>query len=88
VLLGARYFQEIAPEVAMDRAEITSLTEVVETPAGTFKKCLKTRETTPLEPDAEEFKWYAPGIGLIQDGVLKLKRVESPDPRAAGDEAE
>jgi hypothetical protein len=81
VLLGARYFQEIAPEVAMDRAEIVSLSEVVETPAGTFKRCLKTRETTPLEPGTEEFKWYAPGVGLVQDGEVKLIRIETPNAR-------
>jgi hypothetical protein len=72
VLLGARYFQEIAPGVALDRAEIVSLTAVVRTPAGRFEKCLQTRETTPLEPGEVGFKWYAPGIGLIRDGALRL----------------
>ena len=72
LLIGARYFQEIAPDVAMDRAEILSLSEVLETPAGTFKHVLKTEETTPLEPNSTGFKFYAPGIGLIQDGTLKL----------------
>jgi hypothetical protein len=82
VFLGARYYQEIAPEVALDRAEIVSLSEVVQTPAGTFEKCLKTRETTPLEPGTEEFKWYAPGVGLVQDGDVKLERIESYHTRA------
>jgi len=72
VLLGARYCQEIAPGVAMDRAEVVSLSETVETPAGKFEKCLKVLETNPLEPDSKEHKYYAPGIGLIQDGGLKL----------------
>ncbi len=72
VLLGARYFQEVAPEVAMDRAEILSLDAMVETPAGTFEEVLVTEETTPLEPNAKELKFYAPGIGLIQDSTLKL----------------
>src|SRR3990172_9846526 len=71
-LLGARYMQEVAPGVALDRAETESIIEVVETPAGTFENCLKTRETTPLEPGAVGFKFYAPDIGLVQDGVLKL----------------
>lgn len=71
-LLGARYFQEIAPEVAMDRAEIIEDDEELETPAGTFENVLVIRETTPLEPDAEEMKLHAPGIGLIQDADLKL----------------
>ena len=71
-LLGARYFQEIAPEVAMDRAEIIEDDEELQTPAGTFENVLVIRETTPLEPDAEEMKLHAPGIGLIQDADLKL----------------
>jgi hypothetical protein len=56
----------------MDRAEIVSLVETVRTPAGEFKNCLKTAETTPLEPGVREFKYYARGVGLIQDGSLKL----------------
>ena len=68
--------------MAMDRAEIVSINEVVKTPAGTFEKCLKTRETTPLEPDVEEFKWYAPGVEPIRDGTLKLIE-KSPDTPAA-----
>jgi hypothetical protein len=71
-LLGARYFQEIAPEVAMDRAEIIEDDEELETPAGTFENVLVIRETTPLEPGVEEFKYHAAGIGLIQDADLKL----------------
>jgi hypothetical protein len=72
VLLKAKYYQEIAPKVAMDRAEIVSMTETVKTPAGEFKNCLKVEETTPLEPGEKEYKYYASGIGLIQDGSLKL----------------
>jgi hypothetical protein len=56
----------------MDRAEIISTIEIVVTPAGRFKNCLKIEETTPLEPGAKEYKYYAAGIGLIQDGELKL----------------
>lgn len=72
VLLGSKFYQEIAPKVAMDRAEIVSMSETIKTPAGEFKNCLKIQETTPLEPGHDEFKYYAPGIGLIQDGSLKL----------------
>ncbi len=73
LLVGSRYFQEIAEtNKALDRAEVVSLTAVVETPAGTFDNCLKSRETTPLKKGKSEIKHYAPGIGLIQDGPLKL----------------
>ena len=71
-LLKGRYYQEIAPKIAMDRAEIASLTESIKTPAGEFKNCLMTEETTPLEPDVKEHKTYMDGIGLVQDGSLKL----------------
>src|SRR5262245_1583387 len=70
--VGLRYYQELAPRVAMDRAEIVSLSERVTTPAGTFERCLKVRETTPLEMLSGEYKMYAPGVGLVQDGSLKL----------------
>jgi hypothetical protein len=73
-LIGARYYQEIAPGVAMDRAEIVSLSEIVKTPAGDFRNCLRVEETTPLEPGVREDKYYAPGVGLVQDGALKLVR--------------
>jgi len=74
VLFGSRYYQEIAPDVAMDRAEIVDLDASVDTPAGKFQHCLKIEETTPLEPGVREYKWYTPGIGLVQDGKLRLVR--------------
>lgn len=74
VLLGSRYYQEIAPGKAMDRAENISISETLTTPAGTFNNCLKTQETTPLEPREKEYKIYAPGIGLIRDENLLLIR--------------
>ena len=71
ILLGGKYFQEVAPGVALDRAEIISMTETVETPAGTFENCLKTLETSALEK-GKGYKYYAPGIGLIKEGALEL----------------
>jgi len=71
-LLGARYYQEVAPGAAMDRAEILSLSESMETPAGKFEKVLKILETTPLEPKEHAHKYYAAGIGKIFDADLKL----------------
>ena len=71
-LLGSRYFQEIAPGVAMDRACNTKMNLTMVTSAGTFSGCVKVQETTPLEPDAVEAKVYCPGIGVVKDGSLKL----------------
>jgi hypothetical protein len=70
--LGAQLQQERAPGIAEDLAEIVQTGRRAHTPAGTFKGAFKTRETTPLEPDVVEFKMYAPGVGLVQDGSLSL----------------
>jgi hypothetical protein len=78
-----KYYQEIAPGVAEDRAEVLSLSETADTPAGRFDHVLKTEESTPLEPGVKEFKLYAPGIGLLQDKELKLARYVVPQ---VGDE--
>jgi hypothetical protein len=74
ILLGARYYQEIAPDVALDRAEIIDMGGVIQTPSGDFTDTLITQETNPLEPDVAELKYYAAGIGLIQEEDLKLER--------------
>lgn len=70
--MGMKYYQEIAPRVAMDRAEVVGIDVTFETPAGSFSKCLKTKEGTALNPQEKEYKTYAPGIGLIQDQKLLL----------------
>jgi hypothetical protein len=70
--VGMRYYQEVAPKVAMDRAEVVSIDDKLTTPAGAFEKCLRTEETTPLEPGTKEYKVYAPGVGLVKDGTLVL----------------
>ena len=72
VLINSKYQQETAPGIAMDRARVVSMDETLKTPAGDFEDVLKIRETTPLEPDAIEFKFYKADIGLIQDANLKL----------------
>lgn len=77
-LLGARYYQEFAPDAAMDRAEVVALDATLDTPAGRFARCLRTLETSPLEPGAREYKLYAPGVGLVQDEDLLLVDARLP----------
>jgi predicted lipase len=78
VEVGMKYYQEIAPGVAEDRAEIVSVNNTLDTPAGNFQNVLKTEETNPLEPNEKEYKFYAPGIGLIQEEGLKLVNYTQP----------
>jgi len=70
--VGQKYYQEVAPKQAMDRAEVQSVSDKVKVPAGEFKDCVKTEETTPLEPGERETKIYAPHVGLLGDGPMKL----------------
>ncbi len=62
---GDFYRQEFLIGTAEDIAEVKDLTNSVSVPYGTFNNCLRTEETSPLEPDALEHKFYAPGVGLV-----------------------
>jgi hypothetical protein len=64
-VVGDFYRQEFALANAEDNALVLSLDTTVTVPAGTFHQCLKTLETTPLEPDARENKYYASGVGNV-----------------------
>ncbi|MHC4663498.1 MAG: hypothetical protein ACYS8W_17700, partial [Planctomycetota bacterium] len=70
-VLGGRFYQEVAPKVAMDRCELVDLDAKITTPAGKFVNCLKTFESNPLDGESE-YKMHAPGIGLVQDENLLL----------------
>jgi hypothetical protein len=74
ILLKARYFQEwlLARRWTVPRLFPIVATNVpIKTPSGEYA-CLKTEETTALEPDAKEYKYYAPNVGLVQDESVKL----------------
>jgi hypothetical protein len=62
---GDFYRQEFSLGNAEDYAETLNLTSRVLVPYGRFNNCLKSQETTPLEPDALEDKYYASGVGNI-----------------------
>lgn len=67
-LLGSRYMQEIAPGVALDRAENVAMGLDVETPAGDFSGCVGVLDSTAFEPNAEgDPKVYCPRVGLVMD---------------------
>lgn len=71
-LLGARYFQEQAPEVAMDRAEHVATGLQVSVPAGTFSNCVEVLETTALNAVSQSTKRYCPEVGLVFDDGAQL----------------
>jgi hypothetical protein len=63
--VGLAYRQEHAEGEAEDAGEVLSLDEQAEVPFGSFERVLETRDWTPLEPDAEERKYYAEGVGPV-----------------------
>jgi hypothetical protein len=69
-MVGMRYREEYFFNEAEDEAEIVSMNEAVSTPFGAFTNCVKTRNWTELDPDADEFKWYAPKVGVVK--VVKV----------------
>jgi hypothetical protein len=62
---GQRYRQEWYAGHAEDTASVVAVGEQAETPAGHFRDVVMTREVTPLEPDALEFKFSARGVGPV-----------------------
>lgn len=78
VLLGSRYYQEIAPDVALDKAEIVSMNQTVSVPAGSFRDVIKMTETNDLEPGIQEDNLHALGIGQVMDNELELVRYGYP----------
>jgi hypothetical protein len=69
---GQKFYQELAPGVGMDRAEILSVDEKIVTPAGTFERCIHVVETSQLEKGLRDHKWYAHGIGPVKDAEMLL----------------
>ena len=64
--VGQAYRQEYYAGQAEDAAEILGLDKHVEVPFGTFDNVLETSDFTPLEPDVEEHKFYARGVGPVE----------------------
>jgi hypothetical protein len=74
-IAGSRYYQEVAPDVALDRSEHKRTGFSMQVPAGKFDNCLEVEETTPLEPDDIGHKIYCRGVGLVKDDDLELTAI-------------
>ena len=72
-LLGARYFQEVAPGVALDQGENKAMNVTLETPAGTLRGCVQVDDSNALDPSSgADAKFYCPGVGLARDEDNRL----------------
>src|SRR3954449_7321511 len=79
--VGRRFRQEWYQGHAEDTFRVLSLSTPVTVPYGTFSDALKTEETTALEPDVVDNKYYVKGIGeveevAVQGPVEKLELVD------------
>lgn len=63
--VGDRYRQEYYRGQAEDMAEVLGVAESVRVPTGSYDGVLRTKDTTPLEPDVLEHKYYARGVGPV-----------------------
>ena len=84
------YRQEFFLGDAEDMGEVLSVSGSATVPAAACSgNCLVTKDYTPIEPDAEENKYYAPGIGLILEvdvetgdrvELVELTTASEPEP--------
>jgi len=67
---GDSYFQEQAPDVALDQATVTAVDVTAKMTRDdafrpSYSNCIVTKEFTTLERGSIEFKTYCPGIGNV-----------------------
>jgi hypothetical protein len=64
--LGFNYYQEFAAnDAALDQGTTFATGKLVSLGIGAFGDVLQVLETSELSPDSREFKYYAPGLGLV-----------------------
>jgi hypothetical protein len=69
--VGDRYRQEYSPGREADVGEVLSINERTMGRFGIIDGVLKIRDSTPLEPDVVQHKYFAPGVGLILGVTVK-----------------
>ena len=91
--VGMTYRQEYYAGEAEDNGEVLDLGQRATVPAGEYDDLVKTADTTPLEPDVLEHKFYAPDVGLVltvdkdaggREELLSVTHVSPADARRAG----
>ncbi len=74
--VGDKFRPEDVSDKIRENDEVVSVTEKVITPAGTYENCVKVSEK--LADGSIEYKYYAPGVGVVRevpekDGDVLLK---------------
>lgn len=91
-VVGESYHQEFWEEEAEDMGLVVALGVTVEHEDGTtYDDCLQTLDWNPLEPDGLEYKFHAPGIGVVleqalhEDEVIEFKGTFDTGPGSVPD---
>jgi hypothetical protein len=61
------YYQEYYAGEAEDQGKVSSVNERVTVPFGSFENVVMTFDSSAIDPDLKENKFYAPGIGVIKE---------------------
>jgi hypothetical protein len=82
------YRQEFYRGKAEDNGEVLSVGEQVEVPAGRYEDALLTKDTSTIEPNVQEYKLYARGVGPVLSlgisGGTKREELLSVDTAPSG----
>jgi len=73
--VGRSFRQEYYKGQAEDRFKILSLSASVKVPAVSSSQAMRTEETTPLEPDVVDNKYYVRNIGTVREVSVKGPKV-------------
>ncbi len=91
---GMAYRQEYYEGEAEDNGEVLALGQQASVPAGKYDNLVQTADTTPLEPDVLEHKYYAEGVGLVltidkeaggREELLSITQIPPAQARRAGE---
>jgi hypothetical protein len=68
---GDRYRQEYAPGEAEDVGLVFQLGDSATVPFGSFDDVLVTEDSSLIETQLVEHKYYAPGVGVVLERSVK-----------------
>lgn len=82
--VGDRFKPQDVFPIVDETDEVKGVGISVTVPGGVFEDAIEILETTRLDPESKETKWYAPGVGLVKgvDGEETLVLVASTLPAA------